>query len=640
MKYAEQALLVHSQELHCKLAVLIDSKEVQQSGCKILPVTVQEFTGNLEHYLDAIDHIVCFVQADELRPLIDIALERQLSIGLIRPPTLRQPLIFSNFDIPRKRHDSLELALQLPEHRYDVLRCNNELVLGCLNLGDFPFYNNSDITLPGDSVAKRLRLFFSSLVHLFSQHPQPVMITTAKGKIINTAVTGVAVVENATRPFFYVTKDDIQSTRDRQISVLLLAPSSILSYLKLLLRALLQISDTTAMQGLGYIKSDALVISSQSQLDYTIDGVNYQASELHLELTHNALAINAGPEYTKNNTAVIPDKERIAIDQLPLNDTRLKYLAKSLPFFAHALEEEFKDLFINLKDNSAITQHYLLLMILSCLLATLGLFLDSASVVIGAMVLAPLMAPIISLSMGLLRANLNLTRQSLTTLSIGVGLVLLVSALMAASMPYEKVTNEILSRLHPSLLDLMVAIISGIAGAYATAREHVAKNLPGVAIAVALVPPLCVSGIGLGWLNLEVFQSAVLLFFTNLVGIILAAALTFLVLGFAPFSRAARGVGLSVLMAALVSVPLYFSFLGIIQSAKIEQLLNGHRYEINGQDMVLKDIRIRREDGLHIQAALHSRHIPDNSTLDQLHHQLEQELESPLQLELSFHLLR
>lgn len=639
-KYAEKALLIHSEALQNRLTSVLDSEALKETGCRLIPVSVDKFNRNPTKYRGGVRHIICFVQAEELRPLISFALDKGLSIGLLRPPTLLQPLVFSNFDIPRSFPDSLDLALQIPEYRYDILRCNGELVLGCLNLGEFPFYNNTDITRHGDPVLKRLQLFFSSLGRLFSQHPQPITITTAKGKTIHTAVTGIAVVENAARPFFYVAKDDSQSTRDRQISALLLAPSSILSYLKLLLRALFQSAESRIQQGLGYIKSNSIVITGQTDLKYKIDGEEYRAQELRLELTPAALAINAGPEYAENNEEISSDKERIAVDQLPQNETRLKYLANSLPFFPHALEDDFKDLFLNLRESGAITSSYLLLMVLSTILASLGLFLNSPSVVIGAMVLAPLMAPIVSLSMGFLRDNLNLARKSFNTLVTGVVLAIIVSAAMAYLLPYEKVTNEILARLRPSLLDLMVAIVSGIAGAYATAREHVAKSLPGVAIAVALVPPLCVSGIGLGWWNLEVFQGALLLFFTNLVGIILAASITFLVLGFSPFSRAAKGMILSAVLAGIVAIPLFYSFLGIMQSARIEKLLASQSYSINGQEITLKEIRIRNEQAVHIHAALHSREIPDNQTLDQLQSLLENDLEKPVKLEMSFHLER
>jgi uncharacterized membrane protein len=87
-------------------------------------------------------------------------------------------------------------------------------------------------------------------------------------------------------------------------------------------------------------------------------------------------------------------------------------ISGTLPLFSHALESDFKDLFLALKENARINNTYILLMVLSALLATLGLFLNSPSIVIGAMMLAPLMAPIISLSMGLLRSDADLSKRS------------------------------------------------------------------------------------------------------------------------------------------------------------------------------------------------------------------------------------
>ena len=640
MNYADKALLIYSVAYQNKLSSILTSEVVHQAQCKLIPVTAKDIIARPGKYIINISHIVCYVDPNELRELIKIALERNLTIGLLRPPTLRQPLIFSHFGIPRKMADSVELALRLPEHRFDILYCNDEMVLGCLIIGDFPFFNNKDMTQYGDSATKCLMHFFRSLMHLFSQHPQSIIFTTAKGKVIQTAITGLAVVENASWPVFYVAKEDIHSTRDRQISVLMLAPSSITRYLQLLIRPLLPVSMTQAQQGLGYIKSESAQITSPKPMVYSIDGNSYRAQTLNLELSHSALALNVGNAYIESNEESRTDKERIVVDQLPQNETRLKYLTKALPLFPHALEEDFKDLLVILRENSQTTGPYLLLMVLSTVLASLGLFLNSTSVVIGAMVLAPLMAPIISLSMGLLRSDLALTRKSLATLGTGVMLALLFSATMALLLPYEKATSEILARTTPSILDLLVAVISGMAGAYANARESVSKSLPGVAIAVALVPPLCVSGIGLGWFNLDIFRNALLLFLTNLVGITLAASITFLLLGFSPFSRAARGVGLSVVMAAAVSVPLFFSFLGIIRSAKIERLLTSHSYAVSDQEMYLSDIRIRNEDKIFIAAALHSRSIPDQATLDQLKRLLEQELKKPIELSLALHLQR
>jgi uncharacterized membrane protein len=115
----------------------------------------------------------------------------------------------------------------------------------------------------------------------------------------------------------------------------------------------------------------------------------------------------------------------------------------------------------------------------------------------------------------------------------------------------------------------MVAIISGIAGAYAHAKSEIAKSLAGVAIAVALVPPLSVTGIGIGWGNAQVIYGSFLLFMTNLAGITLAASFTFLILGFSPLKRARKGLVLTSLFLVLITIPLFLSFFKVIEQNKI-----------------------------------------------------------------------
>jgi uncharacterized hydrophobic protein (TIGR00271 family) len=249
-------------------------------------------------------------------------------------------------------------------------------------------------------------------------------------------------------------------------------------------------------------------------------------------------------------------------------------------------------LFRQLRDNARTSGSFVALMLLASTVASLGLFLSSPAVIIGAMVLAPLMAPIISLAMGSLRGDRALLRQSLGTICLGVLLALGTAALIALIIPIQKVTGEMSGRLHPNLLDLGVAVASGIAGAYAHARESVMKSMPGVAIAVALVPPLCVAGIGIGWLDLQVIGGALLLFITNLVGIALAAALTFLALGFAPIVHTKRGLAISLLLLALVSVPLSLSFEKIYTIWQVERLANQSPFAIDGKQLSLSNVQV------------------------------------------------
>src|SRR5690606_39532152 len=110
-------------------------------------------------------------------------------------------------------------------------------------------------------------------------------------------------------------------------------------------------------------------------------------------------------------------------------------------------------------------------------------------------------------------------------------------------------------------------------------EKGIAKSLAGVAIAVDLVPPLSVAGIGIGWLDWEVFSGAFLLYLTNLAGIIMFAGITFLFLGFAPFRRARMGLIYTLIIIILVMVPLSLAFNRIKEEASITRDLEGCRYD-------------------------------------------------------------
>lgn len=183
---------------------------------------------------------------------------------------------------------------------------------------------------------------------------------------------------------------------------------------------------------------------------------------------------------------------------------------------------------------------FLILTILSCTIATFGLIIDSPAVIIGAMLVAPLMSPILGLSMASISGLNRMFRRSLTAILVGVGVSIVLSAFLTIvafrlpSKPLVIISNEILARTKPSLIDLGIALAGGAAAAYALAHPRLSSALPGVAIATALMPPLCTIGIGIAFLDPSIFLGAALLFATNLAAIAFSGVLTFAVLGFGP----------------------------------------------------------------------------------------------------------
>lgn len=182
-------------------------------------------------------------------------------------------------------------------------------------------------------------------------------------------------------------------------------------------------------------------------------------------------------------------------------------------------------------EDAVFSGHFVFMTVISAGIAILGLLLSSPAVVIGAMLISPLMGPIIGVGFGVALFDLAETRRSLTTFMIGVAVAIAFTATIVLLSPIQEVTSEIAARTRPNLFDLGVAILSGLAGTYAMVRgRHGA--IVGVAIAVALMPPLAVVGYGLATWNGRIFWGALLLFVTNFVAIALSAATLARIYGF------------------------------------------------------------------------------------------------------------
>ena len=178
---------------------------------------------------------------------------------------------------------------------------------------------------------------------------------------------------------------------------------------------------------------------------------------------------------------------------------------------------------------------YWLEIVFSAGIAALGLVINSPAVIIGAMLISPLMGPIMALGLALAASDLYLAIKAVGKLVASIALAIGLSAFIVWLLPFHSITTEIVARTNPNLLDLGIALFSGLAGSVAvcrTAGGSGVTTLPGVAIAVALMPPLCTLGFGLGsGANMRIMGGAGLLFLTNLVAIVASAFAIFLLVG-------------------------------------------------------------------------------------------------------------
>lgn len=181
--------------------------------------------------------------------------------------------------------------------------------------------------------------------------------------------------------------------------------------------------------------------------------------------------------------------------------------------------------------------NFFVLMIISSAMATIGLLLDSTAIVIGAMMIAPLITPLFGFALSTLLLRPKTMGLSFVAIIfgtiVGYGTALAVGSILTLFDPNTIIaTNEIMDRTTPNVYYLLVAILSGLAGAFAYGREGLAEGIVGIAIAVALIPPLAVSGIGFAMQNWLIAEQSFLLYLLNLVGILFGSIIMFLILGF------------------------------------------------------------------------------------------------------------
>ena len=245
-----------------------------------------------------------------------------------------------------------------------------------------------------------------------------------------------------------------------------------------------------------------------------------------------------------------------------------------------------------MRQASIPTFGFFFLLILSTAIATLGLISNSAPAIIGAMIIAPLMGPIMGFSYGITIFELKQIRRSLMLLMAGVFLVVLFAYLSTEMIGLRIAGSEILSRTAPTLLDLGVAVAAGGAGAFAYTRRSIMNSIAGVAISVALVPPLAVTGIGLSLrakatadvgLSLseiglysggtDIAGGAFILFTTNLAAIVIIAGIVFVSQGYGHWKKAFMGIVLVMAISGLLLQPLGESLQKLYVKSRVLRLM-------------------------------------------------------------------
>jgi len=204
--------------------------------------------------------------------------------------------------------------------------------------------------------------------------------------------------------------------------------------------------------------------------------------------------------------------------------------------FSNITDKEREEAIATIIKHASPRHEFFFMMMLSVSMAVFGVLLNSTVVIIGSMLIAPMLYPLLSLGLGIIMPDEQLMARSIITLGKATGLSLLVGFVIglffsgAVSGPSSVV--DIIAGGQPSLLYAAVAVIAGFAGAFAMTRPHLNETLPGVAISVALVPPLAVAGVGLAHFDWAVASHALVLFLANVIGVTFAAVVVFSLFGF------------------------------------------------------------------------------------------------------------
>lgn len=216
-------------------------------------------------------------------------------------------------------------------------------------------------------------------------------------------------------------------------------------------------------------------------------------------------------------------------------------------------------------DRAAKASGFGIMIILSAVIATAGVLADSTATVIGAMIVAPLSTPILGIAAGIVTGHVALVGRSALWL-LGGAAVTIVIGVLASLLVFDDaalISNEqILGRTSPGLLDLLAALATGMAGSFAIARRDLSAVLPGVAIAISLVPPLAVVGVALGHGEFLAAGGAFLLFFSNVIALVISGGLVFTLAGYSreafaeSTQRRTRFVAVVGALAVVVTIPL------------------------------------------------------------------------------------
>lgn len=237
-----------------------------------------------------------------------------------------------------------------------------------------------------------------------------------------------------------------------------------------------------------------------------------------------------------------------------------------------------QDTLNKVKHNSRLSSTFILLLLGSTIICTLGLVLNSTAIVIGGMIMSPLMWPLMRTAVGISYGDGKGIKNAIWLLFFSTLVCVFSAFIITLISPFKSLNDEIILRITPTILDIIIALVAGGLAAIAVSRTRVSENLAGIAVATSLMPPLCVSGIGLALLNVDIFKGSLLLYLTNVVSIIFASVIVFSWIGLKKRNEPRfQKKALTFLIIAIVflTVPLGIYLQNILSSERTYNVVKG-----------------------------------------------------------------
>ena len=405
-------------------------KVLELEVIKSSEIELVEIDDMAEINLNNEDHLLVTGDVNDIKRVMYLAYKEEATLGII--PTSEQKELRATFELPYKVEESVTLALRKCEKQIDLLFCDEVLVLQEVVIGEVPPLDNFSSSMQKQSLWERTKSFFSVIKKVRHLKHTSFTITTAKENVLKFSAIGAVGVEYNNRTFASKLIANYLKFNDARLSLVVLSPSSIMQYMGYIFQShILKQTPEMLPKSVGYIHSHSLYIETKTEQTITIDSQCCMQTPVILETKSEALTLSVGEGFWEKSSKVKEIKESVKVSHLPSDEEMSSYLGNSIPLFSHASKEQFSALFTNLREESQLNSTFMTLLILATMIATFGLYINSASVIIGAMLLAPLMQPIVGGSMGLLRQDISLLSSASKSVGVGVLAVLFTAMFIA-----------------------------------------------------------------------------------------------------------------------------------------------------------------------------------------------------------------